>query len=100
MPEPKLKLITDAQRKSSNGFLLVAGDSGYYSTPLRFAACRWNDELECWLTHSRDRFTDGGSDALYYCALPELDTTATEASKIRQQILDLQTQLASLETDA
>jgi hypothetical protein len=46
-------------------YILVAGPSGYYSTPLRVEVCKWNNfnHKDNWRNHSIDWFTDGGEDA-------------------------------------
>lgn len=51
-------------------FVIVAGNSGYSSTPLRVAACCWDGEYKAWMTHSHDRFTDGGEPAALWMPMP------------------------------
>ena len=55
-------------------FILLAGDSGYYTTPLRVEVCRWYPEyrpLNPWQNHANDAFSDGGGPPLYWMPLPE-----------------------------
>jgi len=54
-------------------YILVAGPSGYYSTPLRVEVCKWNNanHKDNWRNHSNDWFTDGGEDATHWMPLPE-----------------------------
>ncbi len=59
----------------SDRFVLIAGPSGYSTTPYRFEACHrsnWGDRA--WRNHSNDRFTDGGPDATHWCELPLMVT--------------------------
>jgi len=54
-------------------FILLAGDSGYTTTPLRFQACRYYPEyrpLSPWVDHANDCFEDGGGPPLYWMELP------------------------------
>jgi len=54
-------------------YVLVAGGSGYTTTPLRFAACRYDPEyrlIDPWVDHANDRFTDGGEEPKYWMLLP------------------------------
>lgn len=54
-------------------FILLFGDSGYVTTPLRCAVCRYYPEyrpLSPWQTHSNDSFEDGGGPPLYWLPLP------------------------------
>lgn len=56
-------------------WILIAGDSGYSTTPLRFAAARYYPEYRPnnpWQTHSDDAFTDDGGLPTYWCPLPTL----------------------------
>jgi len=48
-------------------FILVAGNSGYFSTPLRAEICQW--ERDGWRNHAHDWFTDGGPDAILWAEL-------------------------------
>ncbi len=54
----------------SNTFVLVAGLSGYGSTPLRVEVCRRVGDD--WRNHAHDLFTDGGDEPLYWLPLPPL----------------------------
>jgi hypothetical protein len=65
---PVLQPISTAPRDGT--FILVAGESGYTSTPLRYAVCRWVEGD--WRDHAHDHFTDGGPEALYWMPLPSL----------------------------
>jgi hypothetical protein len=60
--------ITTAPRNGT--FILVRGDSGYTTTPYRMAVCQWSRDYGGWMTHSHDRFTDGGDDATEWMPVP------------------------------
>jgi hypothetical protein len=60
--------ITTAPRDGT--FVIVAGDSGYLTTPLRAEICRSSGGA--WRNHANDLFTDGGADPLYWIPLPTL----------------------------
>jgi hypothetical protein len=52
-------------------WILVAGESGYGSTPLRFSVCRYiSDYSDPWRNHANDGFTDGGPEPIYWMPLP------------------------------
>lgn len=60
-------------------FYLLAGDSGYMTSPLRVHVGRWYPEYrphQPWQTHSDDDFTDDGGPPLYYAPLLEFDEVA------------------------
>ena len=66
---PEWRPITTAPRDGT--FILVAGPSGYTSTPLRAEVCRW--EGNGWRNHSHDWFMEGGADATHWMPLPQLE---------------------------
>lgn len=66
----KLKPISTAPH---NRFVLVAGDSGYSTTPLRFEVCRYDSSREDWRDYSNDSYSDGGGEPLYWMEIPEVD---------------------------
>ncbi len=54
-------------------WILLAGPSGYGSTPLRVEVCRYDPDyrpLNPWQTHSNDAFTDGGPEPTHWLPLP------------------------------
>jgi len=54
-------------------YVLVAGDSGYTTTPLRVEVCRYDSDfrpLNPWVNHSDDSFTDGGNPPRWWMPLP------------------------------
>lgn len=67
-PQFTLRLITTAPRDGS--FVLLFGDSGYVTTPLRCEVGHWIDGV--WRTHANDHFTDGGPAPLYWLPLPSM----------------------------
>ena len=60
-------------------FVLLAGPSGYTSTPLRVEVGMWDapDETDSanykgsWRTFAHDHFTDGGDEPTHWMPLPE-----------------------------
>lgn len=56
-------------------WIIIAGPSGYNTTPLRCEVGRWCPEyrpLNPWQTHSNDAFTDGGCAPTHWIPLPTL----------------------------
>lgn len=56
-------------------YILLAGPSGYHTTPLRFEACRYNDKYRPhnpWVNHANDAFSDGGAAPTHWMPLPTL----------------------------
>jgi hypothetical protein len=55
-------------------YMLLAGKSGYTTTPLRVEVCRYDPEYrprQPWVNHANDSFLDGGGPPLYWHPLPE-----------------------------
>lgn len=68
----KLQPIETAPKDGT--YIIVFGDSGYSTTPLRCSVCRYDAEyrpLQPWVTYSNDSFEDGGGPAIYWMELPE-----------------------------
>jgi hypothetical protein len=58
-------------------FILLAGPSGYRTTPLRVEVCRYLPAyrpLNPWQNHANDAFTDGGPSPTHWAPLPTLTT--------------------------
>lgn len=54
-------------------FILLAGPSGYRSTPLRVEVCRWVPQYRHgWQNHAFDSFGDGGHGPTHWMPLPAL----------------------------
>ena len=56
-------------------YILLFGDSGYTTTPLRCQVCRYDAEyrpLQPWITFSNDSFLDDGGPPTHWMPLPEL----------------------------
>ena len=67
-----LKPIKTAPRDGR--YILVAGPSGFRSTPLRFAVCKWDANYRPhspWQTHSHDSFTDDGEEPTHWMEIPK-----------------------------
>ena len=55
-----------------NRYILIAGDSGYITTPLRVEVAKWSHQRGAWLNHAHDYFTDGGTNPIYWAELLEI----------------------------
>lgn len=66
----KLKPISTAPK---NKWVLLAGDSGYSTTPLRFTAGKWSADKECWVDHSNEPFSHGGGEPEYWMEIPQAE---------------------------
>lgn len=69
---PRWRPIATAPRDGT--YVLLAGPSGYVTTPLRVEVCKHDAEyrpLNPWVTHSGDHFTDGGAEPTHWMPLPE-----------------------------
>ena len=56
-------------------YILLAGSSGYGTTPLRVAVCRYASTfrpLNPWVNHANDAFSDGGEAPTHWMPLPTL----------------------------
>lgn len=56
-------------------FIILAGPSGYCSTPLRAEICRYDPEYrprQPWVNHAGNSFLDGGEGPKYWLPLPKL----------------------------
>ena len=54
-------------------FILLAGPSGYITTPIRVSVGRYDPErrpYSPWQTHSDDDFTDDGEEPTHWMPLP------------------------------
>lgn len=66
----KLQPIHTAPRDGR--YILVFGDSGYTTTPLRCEVCRYHDSyMNRWRNHANDAFDDGGGTPSHWAPLPE-----------------------------
>jgi len=53
-------------------FIELCGDSGYSSTPIRVAICRYVEGYHLpWRNHSNDAFEDGGPSATHWRKAPK-----------------------------
>ena len=66
-------------------YIIVAGPSGYVTTPLRAEICRYDAEYRPyspWVTHGNDCFTDGGVPPTLWVPIPgSVEDGFTYASK-------------------
>lgn len=53
-------------------YILIAGDSGYITTPLRVEVAKWSHERCAWINHANDYFTDGGTNPIYWAETLEI----------------------------
>lgn len=54
-------------------YVLIFGDSGYTTTPMRCEVCRYDIEyrpLSPWINHANDNFEDGGNAPQWWYPLP------------------------------
>lgn len=66
---PALQPIETAPRDGT--FILLFGPSGYTSTSLRAAVCRFREGyVSPWRNHAGDAFTDGGPAPTHWMPLP------------------------------
>lgn len=56
-------------------FILLAGLSGYSTTPLRVEVGHWSAARQEWITHDNSPFTDGGAEPRYWLPLPKTGGT-------------------------
>lgn len=66
----KLKPISTAPREK---WILLAGDSGYTTTPLRFEAGKFDINRGYWVDHSGEPFANGGPEPIYWMEIPEVE---------------------------
>lgn len=55
-------------------YFLVAGNSGYMTTPLRVEVCRYDAQFRrdtSWINHANERFSDGGDHPTVWMPLPD-----------------------------
>lgn len=66
------KHIDSAPRDGT--YILLAGPSGYTTTPLRVEVCRYDPQyrpLQPWVNHADDSFMDGGEAPTLWMPLPK-----------------------------
>lgn len=54
-------------------YIILAGPSGYVTTPLRCEVCKFDFEFrprQPWINHAGDSFLDGGGPPTCWMALP------------------------------
>lgn len=66
----KLKPISSAPK---NRYILLAGDSGYSNTSLRFESGKWSEYKKDWVNHAGERFTDGGAQPTHWTEIPSAE---------------------------
>ena len=63
-------------------YILLAGQSGYNTTPLRVEVCKFDHEYRPrnpWVNHSCDAFSDGGAAPTHWMPLPFLPNASGQA---------------------
>lgn len=65
----KLQPIETAPKDGT--YILLFGDSGYMTTPLRCSVCRWAKWKNRWDDHGGDAFEDDGPPPTHWCPLPD-----------------------------
>lgn len=59
-------------------YVLLAGPSGYTTTPIRVEICKYDAEyrpLQPWVNHAGDSFLDGGEAPTHWLPLPNQPKT-------------------------
>jgi hypothetical protein len=54
-------------------YIIIAGNSGYMTTPLRAGVCRFDNEYRepySWRNYANDSFLDGGEPPIVWIPLP------------------------------
>lgn len=72
---PKISLFPIKTAPKDGRFVLLFGDSGYTTTPLRCEVCKYDIDyrpLQPWVNHANDSFEDGGDPATHWLPLPKL----------------------------
>lgn len=67
----KLKPIKTAPKDGT--YILLFGNGGYTTTPMRCEVCRYDEEyrpLQPWVNHANDSFLDGGEFPTHWMELP------------------------------
>lgn len=80
MKTNQLQPISTAPKDGT--YILLFGDSGYMTTPLRCSVCRWSKWKTRWDDHECDAFEDGGPPPTHWMPLPEVpDDSRKETEK-------------------
>ena len=76
----KLKPISTAPRDK---WILVAGDSGYATTPLRFesAKCIWVGDQWVWKDYKGDYYSDRGGEPEWWMEIPRVEEVRKTAAE-------------------
>jgi len=66
-------------------FILLAGPSGYTSTPLRFTEGRWSKDRNAWVNRANDRIADSGEEPTHWAPLPSAQASRELDAEITRQ---------------
>lgn len=82
LPAMKTSQLQPIETAPKDGtYILLFGDSGFMTTPLRCSVCRWSHDKDRWSAyefgyrwndHAGDAFTDGGLPPTHWLPLPKV----------------------------
>ena len=71
----KFKMKTMATAPRDERYIILFGDNGYSTTPLRCEMCRYDAQyrpLQPWVNHTNDSFEDSGGSPIDWINVPSI----------------------------